>query len=156
MFERLKEIANRVIALDKGAILVRIFSEKEAKDIVLFLQKSQLFEDGERSDGSVIGYYSDNTRGYKGLANGWRGKSFDNHITLYDTGDFYESMSVKVLKNGDIEISADGQKDDTDLFAEYGENIIGLTDEKINELANYSIPVILNLVRQKIQGTQQN
>ena len=154
MFESLKEIANRVIALDSSAILVRIFSEKEANEIVLFLQKSQLFDDGERSDGSIIGYYSDNTRVYKKLDKGWRGKSFENFITLYDTGDFYDSMSVKVLNNGDIEISADGKKDNTDLFEKYGQNIIGLTNESIEELSNYSIPIIIELVRQKIQGTQ--
>ena len=153
MFESLKEITNRVIALDSSAILVRIFSEKEAKEIVLFLQKSQLFDDGERSDGSIIGYYSDNTRVYKKLDKGWRGKSFNNFITLYDTGDFYDSMSVKVLRNGDIEISADGQKGEDNLFEKYGQNLIGLTDEHFEELSSYSIPVIIELVRKQVQNT---
>jgi hypothetical protein len=60
-------------------------------------------------------------------------------FTLYDTGEFYNSMMIEVF-NDYIEINGDGLKVDefgqtTDLFQEYGYEIIGLTDESKEKLA---------------------
>jgi hypothetical protein len=46
---------------------------------------------------------------------------------LKDTGDFYKSFTVNYI-DSDIVIDADGQKDDNNLFEEYGDDILGLND----------------------------
>ena len=54
-----------------------------------------------------------------------------DHMTLKDTGQFYDSWEVRVDRSG-LDIDADGQVSaDTNLFTIYGENILGLTDENM-------------------------
>jgi len=101
--------------------------------ILDLIRNDQLFSQGIDSDGDIIGYYSEWTE----MMN--PEKEAGEHYTLKDTGKFYESMIIYIYDNL-IEIDADPiKKDDkgkeTNLFNEYGENIIGLTDENLSKVA---------------------
>lgn len=105
------------------------------KQILRWIQQDQLFKEGIDEDGDVIGYYSEFTEAIN------PSKVAGSHFTLFDTGEFYASMYIAVNTNY-IEVVADPIKIDdrtgetTNLFNEYGEGIIGLTDENKTKLAN--------------------
>ena len=101
--------------------------------ILDLIRNDQLFSQGIDSDGDIIGYYSEWTE----MMN--PDKRAGTPYTLKDTGEFYKSMIIYIYDNL-IEIDADPiKKDDkgeeTNLFYEYGENIIGLTDENLSKVA---------------------
>lgn len=105
-----------------------VFKDTEFKKQILdWVRWEQLYKEGVDETGSIIGLYSR----YTELIN--PEKQEGTPYTLYDTGEFYESMIITVTENEFI-IDADPIKTDengnvTDLFKEYGEEIIGLTDE---------------------------
>lgn len=98
------------------------------QQIVTWIQDDQLTKQGVDEDGDIIGFYSAYT---EFLTNGE--KQAGDPYTLKDTGAFYESMFVRVLRDS-ILIEADGQKDDDNLFEKYGEGIIGLTEPNMQNL----------------------
>jgi hypothetical protein len=96
------------------------------------IREDQLFKQGIDSDGDIIGYYSEFTE----MMN--PDKVAGSPYTLKDTGAFYESMIIYIYDNL-IEIDADPiktneQGEKTNLFYEYGENIVGLTDENLEKV----------------------
>lgn len=106
----------------------KVFGDKELQTIILdYIRWDQLYAEGVDEDNEVIGLYSDFTE--------WINpeKTAGTPYTLYDTGDFYDSMIIRVMGNA-IEINADAIKTDesgetTDLFNEYGIGIVGLNEE---------------------------
>ena len=54
-------------------------------------------------------------------------------LALFQEGDFYESFSVDVFAGG-FEIVADTVKESQDLRDRWGENLLGLTAESIEDL----------------------
>jgi hypothetical protein len=124
-FERLLNNLNK---LDIDDIFFQLWSDSKVEQYIIKLNTkgestSQLYNFGINSDGQSIGEYSDYTIAVK---------SFDgqptDRVTLYDTGEFYESFVVKPLKKG-YKITANPNKEDSNLFQDWGENIVGLTDE---------------------------
>lgn len=98
------------------------------RDIIFLIQNDQLLKKGVDANDEVIGYYSQLT---ESISNGR--KRFNTHYTLKDTGEFFASMFVAVLKDSFI-IDADGQKGKDNLFEKYGDEIIGLTDENLQKV----------------------
>lgn len=102
--------------------------------VLRWIQEDQLRKQGIDEDGDVIGEYSEVTE----MIN--PEKIAGTHYTLFDTGEFYESMRIVVL-NDSIVIEADADKRNKDgetenLFEKYGDGIIGLTTENKQRLAN--------------------
>ena len=101
--------------------------------VLEMIKQDQLFKQGIDEDGDIIGLYSEWTE----MLN--PDKVAGTPYTLFDTGAFYESMKIVVLNDAfvveaqPIKIDEDGKK--TNLFAKYGEGIIGLTDENKEKLA---------------------
>ena len=63
-----------------------------------------------------------------------------DHITLRDTGEFYESFKVVPLLRG-FRIEADPDKGGGDnLFDDFGEDIVGLSEENILILCRFIQP----------------
>jgi hypothetical protein len=101
--------------------------------VLRWIQEDQLRKQGIDEDGDVIGEYSEFTE----MIN--PEKVAGTHYTLFDTGEFYESMKIVVL-NDSIVIEANANKVNEDgetenLFQKYGEGIIGLTTENKQKLA---------------------
>jgi hypothetical protein len=112
-----------------------VFDDQQFKTEILdWIRWEQLYNEGIDELGQIIGTYST----FTAMLNPT--KAAGTPFTLYDTGAFYNSMVITVLESA-IEIDADPIKTDesgqtTDLFNEYGDGIIGLTDEHKTLLAN--------------------
>jgi len=126
-------LAQRIATMDEGIIFEIVFNNPLIKNEVIRLNtKEQLFNKGIDSKGDSLGTYSPFTVEQKKK----KGQRHEN-ITLEDTGDFYKSFRVSVNKIS-ITIDADPIKEDNNLFDDFGEDILGLTDEskqKLQEMA---------------------
>jgi hypothetical protein len=134
MQTELGKILNRARTLHTTSLWFEVFKDGVLKRQVLqWIQQDQLFKHGVDEDGDIIGTYSEFTE----LIN--PEKVAGSHYTLFDTGEFYRSMYVVVLSDSivieadPVKINEDGEK--TNLFYEYGEGIVGLTDENKEKLA---------------------
>ena len=118
---------------------------KMRKAILEYIQNDQLTKKGIDEDGDVLGHYSLYT---DILTNGRKG--FGEHYTLKDTGDFYKSMFVVVLRDA-LVIEANPKKGDDNLFYKFGEGIIGLTDENLEKLIGRLKTKYIRHVRKRLQ-----
>lgn len=142
------QYAKRVSKLRSEVLFRVIFSRDQIKEEIIYLNtQEQLFNKGIDSEGVRL----DVARGY-GYANvtkqikAQKGQPTDR-ITLKDTGEFYQSFRVDV-RAGVITIDAQAQKDDTNLFTEWGVDILGLTEESIKRLK----PLVIENYKQYIIG----
>lgn len=106
-----------------------VMNDRKIKDEIIRLIQDEQLQKGIDSDGDILGYYSEFTE----FITGGRKQAGDPY-TLEDTGAFYDSMFV-IVNSDSIVIDADGVKEDDDLFIKFGENIVGLTDENIEKIA---------------------
>lgn len=112
---------------------MKVFSDRELQEIILdYIKWDQLYAEGVDEDDEVIGTYSEYTEWINPT------KTAGTPYTLYDTGEFYNSMVIRVYGK-EIEIDADPIKTDesgetTDLFNEYGIGIIGLNEQSKTKL----------------------
>lgn len=118
--------------------------------IVSLNTQDQLFNKGIRSDRTQIGEYTDFTISIKRA----KGQRYD-HITLKDTGDFYDSFAAFVDNSGDIEIETDPVKTDefglqTNLIFRYGEKIVGLTPENLDIVRSKILKPVQDYVLRKV------
>lgn len=124
---RLHEMLRRGRLFSEAVVWFETFDPALRNKILDWIRDDQLRKRGVDGDGNVIGYYSYMTS----LIN--PKKKFNTHYTLEDTGAFFRSMFVKVLRDR-IEINADADKEDENLFEKYGTKIIKLTDENFEKL----------------------
>lgn len=132
----------KVQRFDVNAILFEVWKNPAVQNLIIELNTegqptSQLFEKGEDSKGIALGDYSPFTTQIKVE----KGQRID-HITLKDTGDFYETWVVAPFLRG-FRIEADPDKGGGDnLFEDFGEDIVGLNEE------NKTILICSNIVRE--------
>lgn len=149
---KLYQFVDKASKLDVGAMFVQAFGNSVIKRLIIELNtQEQLFNDGVDSNNEPLfsnihnrGFYSKRT---EAMTNGK--KKAGDHYTLYDTGEFYRSFKVDVSPNG-IRITADGQKEDTNLFFEYGEEIVGLTPEHKAIVANEAKQYIKKWIKSEL------
>jgi hypothetical protein len=134
---RIGELLNKATLITFADVWKEVFKDEQFKEEILdWIRWEQLFDQGVNENNEIIGYYSEYTQYLN------KDKIANTPYTLYDTGDFYNSFIITVLSDS-IEINADPIKseateygfDVVDLFKEYGEGIIGLTDESKEKLA---------------------
>ena len=123
-----------------------LFNQAEFRKLIIDLNQEQLYEYGIDSKGRSLGDYSAYTKSLK-IPKGQR----IDHITLKDAGDFYRSFSVK-LEGSRFVIVADGQKEDTNLFKEYGIDILGLTEDSFDVLRTTAIPIINKYLKERLSN----
>jgi len=133
MKTELGRLLNRARTLHIQSIWFKVFSDVDLKKRMLkWIQEDQLMKEGIDENGNIIGTYSEITEKINPQ------KIAGSHYTLFDTGEFYRSMFIVVLSDSfvidadPIKIDENGEK--TNLFEEYGEGIIGLTDESKQKL----------------------
>jgi hypothetical protein len=123
---RIGELLRAIQALNENDAWRYAVTKQVLDEIIRLNTEHQLEEQGIDSIGRELGDYSPYTMIIKRL----KGQRTD-HITLKDTGEFYDSFTATV-NNTEIILGADGLKDDgTDLFREYGAEVLGLTEENI-------------------------
>lgn len=126
----LTELINKIEEIDIGKVLDEYFIKN--KDFILDLNKEQLYEFGERSDGSQIGDYKPTTVEYKKANN----QRYD-HITLRNKGKFYDSFTLK-FDGQNLNFNAypfkfnKKTKKVVNLFKVYGIDVLGLNEDSQN------------------------
>jgi len=125
---KVDKMLRRTKLLSETIAWVQTFDNVTKTQILDWIRNDQLLNKGVDATGEVIGYYSQVT---EFISKGK--KKFNTHYTLFDSGYFFRSMFVVVLQN-EIVINADAQKDEDNLFDNFGTKIIGLTDENFQKL----------------------
>lgn len=134
MNTRIGELLNKATRITFADVWKEVFRDEQFKTEILdWIRWEQLYNEGVDEFGQIIGTYSR----YTEILN--PEKQEGTPYTLYDTGEFYNSLMIEVFDDS-IEINGDGLKVDefgqtTDLFEEYGYEIIGLTEESKTKLA---------------------
>jgi len=119
---KLHEMLRKGKLLNEAVAWHNAFSPKTKTEVLDLVRQEQLMKKGIDGTGQVIGYYSRLTS----LIN--PKKKFNSPFTLFDTGDFYRSMYVRVLQNAII-IEADTQKMEEQSW--FTDKILTLTDENL-------------------------
>lgn len=147
-FGRLSDLVENGKGLKFNEALFFVFSKNDIKEFVIELNTDgQLWlgVDGKgRQLSSIGGNYADRTVELKKID----GLPFDK-VTLFQTGEFYDSFKVKTLKKG-IVIEADTIKDGDDLQDSWGNEIIGLNDESITSLTEEIAPIVVNYILREL------
>jgi len=149
-FGKVRRLLNLISSLDLDNIVYNITLRSETRQLIIELNtREQLFE-GINSDGedleSIGGSYAPFTIAIKqsdGLPS--------DRVTLFQSGDFYDTFEIKPYRGG-FDIIADTDKDDGDLRFRWGNEIIGLTEESKQDLANYYRNEIIKEIRKKIRN----
>ena len=145
MFDNVIKILDNAISLNENFAFDFAINSTITDEIIRLNTIEQLYEEGIDSKGKDLGLYSDFTIEIKMLKN----DRFD-HVTLKDTGDFYNSFKV-ISESGDIFIYADdSSKYDQPLTSWYGKDIIGLTDESLQVVIELIKPRIIQYVELKL------
>jgi hypothetical protein len=141
--DEFEKFAAQVNELDINKILFEVWKNFKVREFIIKLNTeglptSQLFNKGEDSLGVSLGDYSPFTKQIKAE----KGQRLD-HITLKDTGDFYETFFVTPFLKG-FSINADGNKGGGDnLFDDFGQDITGLNEENKIILCEFIRPFFI-------------
>lgn len=122
-----------------------LFQSADFRKLIIDLNtQEQLFEHGIDSQGRSLGDYSAYTKSLKQQ----KGQRTD-HITLKDTGEFYNSFRILFTGNA-LQIVANPIKDDTNLFREYGIDIVGLTEDSMAVVTTKALQLIKPYIKQQL------
>lgn len=149
-FGKISRLTRIILALDLDSTVYKITSKQKAKRLIIELNTNEQLFKGIDSTGrtleSIGGGYAPLTIEIKKS----KGQPYDR-VTLKDTGEFYESFDVRPFKGG-FRIEADAIKEDDDLTMEWGEDIIGLTEESKERLVIHYRNAIIQELKKKIRG----
>jgi len=165
-FQPIRALLNSILRLNLDAIALEITKNNLLKTLIIKLNTegtptSQLYNLGEDSFGKKLsgktiaigGEYTPFTKQLKQE----KGQPTDR-ITLKDTGDFYMSFDVIPYRGG-FNIVADGFKQgeaggagNTDLFEEFGNDILGLNQQNLQIVIEFYRNAIQEKVRQKLRA----
>lgn len=140
------EILENIVSFEgKGdEIIEEITNQPETQEFLIKVLQEQLFETGADGNGETLGKYSFLTVQIKRA----KGQPTDR-ITLVDTGEFYHSYFIDAFRGGFI-IDADGQKDDTNLFDKYGDDILKPDEETLEEIGEFYKIKIYEYIQENI------
>lgn len=146
------DLANRAKALSVNDLMLVLSKDSSFTDYIIELNtQKQLFEKGIDSTGRSLddigGGYSPYTIELKTA----KGQPTD-HVTLKDTGDFYNSFRIYLDSNSDFKITADTIKDTSDLIADWGRDILGLTEDSQQLLNMRAKLILIPYVKNKLLG----
>ena len=147
-FEAILQLTDRIAKLDEGLLLRNFVSIPAVQKFILDLnRRDQLFNKGIDSKNRALGVYAPSTINSKQE----RGVPVpsDFHITLFDTGEFYSTFVIIPGKDF-FEIDANPIREDTNLFDDFGEDIIGLNDENLQVLIDFFKETIQLRVREQL------
>ncbi len=125
----LKKLYRKIEKLDDDKAWKFSIDAKVKREIIWMNTIDQLYRKGIDSEGRSFGDYSPYTVEYK-IDEGQR---FD-HITLNDTGRFYNSFFVTIQTDGFTIDADDTTGYDEPLFKVWGVDVAGLTDENLAKL----------------------
>jgi len=144
-FEPLIKLIKKTQSIDLHALINKITDESELHDLMIKLNQMQL-QKGLRSDGSILPDYSETSVKVYGKP--------AEAIRLYDTGEFYNSFDLS-YKPTEIFFTADPIKYDddgneTNLFARYSVNVMGLVDDNLQIYIDKIREKLIKAIRERI------
>lgn len=168
MFKALRNKADAMGKLTLKYVYRQLFLDNDFTDLIIKLNtQNQLYERGVNSDGedlsvvagvnpetgtaySTVTVYGSKARGIKGKVE--KGQRYD-HVTLKDTGEFYESFRTVWSNEGDgvIIITANTIKDGEDLMDRWGRDILGLDQVSRKILIDFARVKVLDLIRYNLK-----
>lgn len=150
-----KRLELQIKRFNVDSILRVVWSNPRVKEFIIELNTegqptSQLFEKGEDSLGDSLGEYApstiEGTASFEGKIS--KGQRFD-HITLKDTGDFYDTWVVIPFLKG-FRMKANPVKEDSNLFDDFGEDIVGLNEENLLILCAFIKPFFIAEAKKRL------
>jgi len=124
MWGAIERIIENAQKLDEKKAWLEVI-DKDVKDEIIRLNtEDQMYEDGIDSLNNKLGDYSP----YTVMLKRRKGQK-TSHITLKDTGAFYDSFKVEVTRTGITIVADDESRYDIPLTDDYGIDILGLTEE---------------------------
>lgn len=139
-YEEIIKLSKDLITLSETIFQTILLDPKTEEFILNLIRQDQLFDQGINSLGvkldTIGGDYSNAT--IEGTSN-FSGKKelglpFDR-ITLFNTGDFYESFEINASKEQAL-FDANYIKDGVDLRERWGRNIVDLTEQNRQKVIN--------------------
>jgi hypothetical protein len=135
-FKDLRNRLDKFKQLDADKMAYQLTRTGNFQDLVIELNtEDQLYDKGQNSKGESLsdigGNYSPITIEISKRKG--RPKKSASSINLNDTGDFYNSFRVTPFIGG-FDIDADPIKDDTNLFSEWGVDIVGLNEQNLDKI----------------------
>jgi len=135
-FKDLRNRLDKFKQLDADKMAYQLTRTGNFQDLVIELNtEDQLYDKGQNSKGESLsdigGDYSSVTIEISKRKG--RPKKSASSINLNDTGDFYNSFTVTPFIGG-FDIDADPIKDDTNLFSEWGVDIVGLNEQNLDKI----------------------
>jgi hypothetical protein len=143
----INEYAKKLVSQkdQEGRIFKLALDNRFIKELITHLNTvDQLGKDKVNSLGAHLGIYSHATE----VISKGRKKAGD-FITLNDTGAFWDSWRIEVTE-AFIEIDADPFKEDTNLFDEYGIEIVGLTKENLDLFIDEAKKLYIQYLRRNL------
>jgi len=148
-FEAIRQLTDRVAKLDEGIILNRFVELPIVQKFILDLNRvDQLFNKGVDSKNRALGVYTPftiNSKQERGVP-----VPSDFHITLFDTGQFYSTFVIIPGKDF-FEIDANPIREDSNLFEDFGEDILGLNDENLQILIDFFKETVVLRVKEQLR-----
>jgi len=153
-FAPLLELTSKVETLNIVDLFAEVAETKEFKEFVVLLNQDNQLEKGVNSDGVRLEEVRNDRPGL-GYSNSYallrqRKGLLTDRITLDFTGRFRNSFEVNVIKNADevlIAINANTIKEDKDLRKVFGPEILGLSEESIEILVEFTREAIQKNLR---------
>ena len=134
MFSAIKNKLNALRKLEPNKIMEGIISETDIQQKIVDLNQSQMYDKGVDAVGDSLGDYRAativGTNDYEGKID--KGQRYD-HITLNDSGEFYDSMKV-IQGTEAFLITGNTDKQGFNLLDRWPD-ALGLTPESKTELA---------------------
>lgn len=148
MFKALKEKSKKIQRLNQDKMMQVILNDSVLQAQIVDLNQKQLYEHGVDANGNPTGEYAPSTiygtSNFEGKIA--KGQRYD-HVTLKDTGAFYDSMVVKSLPE-EIQIKADTVVESGVDLRDQWPAAVGLTKESIREI----LPEIKQTLVEKIRN----
>tara|TARA_R110000824_G_scaffold180161_1_gene360629 strand:+ start:1029 stop:1487 length:459 start_codon:yes stop_codon:yes gene_type:complete len=148
-FEAIRKLTDRVAKLDEGIILNRFVELPIVQKFILDLNRvDQLFNKGVDSKNRALGVYTPftiNSKNERGVP-----VPSDFHITLFDTGQFYSTFVIIPGKDF-FEIDANPIREDSNLFEDFGDDILGLNDENLQILIDFFKETVVLRVKEQLR-----
>jgi hypothetical protein len=149
----LRKIADTFINLNASSIVFNVIgNNKEIQKEILDLNRiTQLFLKGEDSKGVDLNTMTQSGFGYsqRTIENKRRKNLPTNRVTLFDTGKFYKSFRL-VIQPKYMDIVAQPNKGDSNLFDDFGDDIVGLSEDSLELLRSKLLPLIIDYLRIKM------
>lgn len=130
--------------------MLELSKDKEFAQLIVDLNtQSQLYDEGINWKGQKLSDIGGEYAPYTIEQKEKKGQPTDR-ITLNDTGDFYDSFRVTFI-GGDFLITANPYKGDTNLFKEWGLEIVGLTDENMDLVVTVAQKKVIEIIKRNLK-----